>query len=305
MTIGIILGGCARGEPPGELRLQAAVAATAAGGTLRLEAGTYELSTPVQIDHDITIIGSSDGTKIAVAVDHLEVHDRVGIRIAASRVELTGFEIGTDDDRTTLLQVIQGKAVVTDMRLVGGWTGVEFSPISTGDVRGSHFEASQFGVIVNGSSVVVEDNEFEQHQEGIVFSNGSNSTAHANTISSSSNAILVQEQADPRIIANEITGCAGGIAFYEDARGIATANTIQGNQWGIDVRSPGPVTIADNTMTANEAAIQFWVTGGTGEVTGNSCTDNGRDIILAGPNVPNLRDNDCTTDNGPAHDPSG
>ena len=303
-AVSVVVAACSADHSGAEL--SDAIAATPPGATLQLDAGTYVLIDALVLDQGITIVGAEGGTTIAVRLDpDLGVEERIAIRVRTDDARLSGLKLTTEDDDATLVDVLAGVLELSNVGVTGGRVGVRFSPDGAGKVEFSRFEGSQFGLIVAGSSVVIEDSELTGHQEGIVFDVASTATARGNTISGSNNGILVQADARPLIVENTLAGNVGGIAFYEGATGTAIDNTVSDSQWGIDVRSPGPVSITGNDLVANEVAIQFWIDAGIGEVRDNTCADNGQDIVIAGPATPEVSDNACSTVTGPAHDPPG
>jgi parallel beta-helix repeat protein len=295
-------GACDGGDRPD---LTEAVAASELGGILQLEAGNYVLTGSLILDRPISIIGAADGTTIEVRFEEREpTEDRHAIQIRSDGISLAGLEITTTDSSATLVEVAAGSLELSDVRIVGGRVGVEFSEDGAGKVRDCWFADSQFGLIVAGSSVEIENTELTRHQDGIVFDAMSTATAQGNTVSdSSNNGMLVQADAQPLIVGNTLTGNGGGIAFYEGGRGTASDNTVTGNIWGIDVRSRGPVALIGNRLDGNDVAIQFWIDAGAGEVQGNLCSGDGLGIVLAGPIEPDVATNECATSTGPPFEP--
>lgn len=257
------------------LTIQHAVNVVPDGGTIKVDAGTYQEQ--VSIGKTLEIVGAGKTLTSVVAPDAglmtpvtwNNSHPVVYAYGNANTINISELKIDGDDGRSVnwFIGALYYEANgtfnnnhITGIRDAGSFTGVQ---------RGHGFYASQVGGLT--MTISVTNNMIDDYQKGGIYirENGTIATVTGNTITG---------QGIPQVIASN------GICFLYGSSGIIENNIVSNNIW-IDSSHPhgdqasgillyqATATISANILSGNEVALySYQATGSTYGV--NDFTDN-------------------------------
>jgi parallel beta-helix repeat protein len=241
--------------------LEAAVQAADPGSTIALDAGTYQLAGPLELDKPLrlkgagidqtTIVGTAEGQVVLFTSPGLFAAEEITFRHEGTAwarvVTVDGGEIDVFRCRFT--------GAIWDPDQEKGGDGLLLWGNTTGSVRESLFEENEL------------------------------------------NGIELQDQSQPLLEGNTVANNGqSGIVYFDDSGGVARHNDCSGNQLhGISVNKQSQPTLEGNTCRSNgEVGIRYSGTAG-GEARQNEVTENGlHGIVVNDQAQPTLQENVCT-----------
>jgi len=285
--------------------LEAAVDAVAPGSTINLDAGTYRLAEPLDIDKPLNLVGAGmDQTEIVSAADgHVirfsgdgpfgaaditfrhegtAVADVAVVRggeVTFSRCRFTGAFRGGED---------QGRA---GLRIEGNTTGF------VQDCEAVENDTNGIRVVDQAQPTLVGNVCSDNTQIGIHYLEDAAGAARQNEcLRNGRHGIAVRNQAHPTLEENTCTDNEQfGICFSDDASGVARRNLCMTNGLsGIIVREQAQPTLENNITTINEQSGIVYFADSGGAAIQNDCSGNGlRGISVNDQAQPTLDRNVC------------
>lgn len=256
--------------------LEGAVREAQAGDVLRLKAGEYRLSHPLEIDKPLSLVGEGSGnTRVLcdgeeyvvklVGDGPFRVHDlsfehegslwAEVVEVACSVIDIRGcsFIGGVLDKTATYLPWLEGGK--------GGGRGLSLRNRTRGLVANCEsVQNDGYGIlVVDQAQPTLEGNSCQENkQSGIGYSGSAAGTARQNTCSANEwHGIRVQDQAHPTLEANTCqANQASGIVIFDQAQPTLEANTCQENgQFGIAYLGDVAVVARQNVCIRNTQDI--------------------------------------------------
>jgi len=282
-----------------------ALASVPDGGTIKLEAGTYLVETPIAVDKSIHLIGAGRAkTEIESTVA------QTWLRVSAPTFEAEGITFRHSGSRAGgVLVVTDSEVRIVDCAFVGAsrkpkWSfeSLWLKGSSSGYVRDCVFEANAVGIGVSGKSrTSVEQCRFtlsgmagiavygsarprvsgnvcsKSNDSGILVFDSARPTLESNRCTTSQNGIVCGDRSSARVEDNRCSSnLNSGIVIYDHARASLVGNVCMGNRHnGITCTGSTQVRISGNTAERNkDVGIGCWGSV-TGRVALNDVTRNG------------------------------
>ncbi|MEI7741761.1 MAG: right-handed parallel beta-helix repeat-containing protein, partial [bacterium] len=241
-----------------------AIDTVSSGGTVNVAAGTYNVSSSITIDKDISLVGPGIESETPAIIRYMDNNCNYVLSLEASGITVSGLFIKEmEGDGTTYCYNRPAVRVVGE-----GVTGVT---ITGNDISGG-YPGVQLRYDVSGNTV--SDNKIHDNGSGIYISDST-----GNTISG--NEIYQNQDEGIRL------RCGGDCAYVMDGNAI-NSNDIHDNANGIYVGDDmlamtTAVVISNNTIDANSCQGIHIGSGVSGmSITGNAITDNGNDCMRTG-----------------------
>ena len=286
--------------------LEAAVEAVPPGSSILLDAGTYRLAGPLEIDKSLrllgvgleeTIVSGGKGDQVVL----LTGPGPFAIEGITFRYEGSGWArvMTVDEAEINILGCRFTGAVWSEEEARGG-DGLLLWGNTTGSIRESRFDGNQLhGVeLQDQAHPLLEGNvTMGNGESGFVYFEESGGTARNNDCSGNGlHGISVAEQARPVLEGNVCSDNGEvGIRFSDSATGAARNNTCSHNGLhGFAVGDEAEITLEGNTSSDNEEVGIRFSDSSTGTVRNNRCTGNGlHGISVNGEAQPTLEGNIC------------
>lgn len=271
--------------------LERAVEEIAAGGTVSLQAGTYELKRGVLLHPPVRIIGAGkDHTVIRAeaGAQVLRVDGEGVLMLRDLTVESAESGVaGTDALSVTGSTVdiagccFRGARAPAAGHLsnAGPGAGLRLQGGASGTVADSSFTDNEYGIVLSGADVLLTRNFCERNRlDGLYYVGESRGTAQDNTCNENGKCgILIVEHADPTIERNvcERNGVAG-LAIGDFSQAVARENTCSENTGsGIMVLGSALPTIENNSCVNNQEAGIVFMGASAGIARHNQSVGNG------------------------------
>jgi len=284
--------------------LEEAVERCADGGVIRLPAGVYRLSRPLQITKAVQLLGDGiDATRV--------VCDEEGyvVKISGSKFTARGIsfehygsqwaDVAVIDSASVTIESCRFRGGVVDAENDRGGDGLWARGTTVGTVQGCVFIQNAGGIhIADISDLLLEGNTCEgNQQDGIAYSDKAGGTAQNNACRNNGyHGIAVHGQAQPTLEGNACEGNQQyGITYSDKARGTARNNVCRNNGYhGIAVQGQAQPTLEGNTCEGNQhSGIGYFENAG-GTARNNVCRNNGyHGIGVHGQAQPTLEGNTC------------
>jgi parallel beta-helix repeat protein len=246
-----------------------------AGGTIRLESGSYYIDTNIVIKKPLKLIGISGS--VFVATNHKSLIFRAE---GDSQVQYISFQ-------NTAIRVEKGDVTISRCNFTAG--GANYSAITATNatsvrVEGCVIRGYHRGIFADGNAVLKAYNNIcESHkQSGISLSGSAQGEVEGNTCRNNmERGIYAREQS--RLIARNNT-CEGnkqvGIALFGSAQGEVSGNTCRNNGYhGIAANEQSRLVARNNTCEENkrfrDCAFRQCVGGGVSQHLSQQYGDHG------------------------------
>ncbi len=300
--------------------LEEAVEAIEPAGTVYLEAGTYRLSAPLEVDKPLYLVGAgSERTEI--------VSEGEGFVLRFSGDGLLGISDltfrHTGEAWADVVLVESGEVEIARSRFTGAsGAGLRLGGTTTGTVqdsaasqngwgigfvvegnatptlRGNDCSENSYGIRINDSAgPTLEGNTCRENRlDGIRFDDNAGGTAQGNECSGNRSGIVVSTSAHPVLKENICTGNDMiGIQFMDDATGLVRRNECTGNLGGIGVADRAWPRLEENICSDNQAAGIGYFGNARGHARRNTCNDNGfHGIGIFDQAQPTVENNTCS-----------
>jgi parallel beta-helix repeat protein len=248
-----------------------------AGGTIRLESGSYYIDTNIVIKKPIKLIGINGSVSFGT------YHKSLVFRAEGdSQVQNISFQ-------NTAIRVEKGAVAISRCNFTAG--GANYSAIKATNatsvrVEGCVIRGYHRGIFADGNAVLKAYNNIcESHkQSGISLFGSAQGEVSGNTCRNNSyHGIYTDEQS--RLVARNNT-CEGnrysGIALFGSAQGEVSGNACRNNRYdGIYADEQSRLVAKNNTCEGNRYSGIALFGSAQGEVEGNTCRNNGLHGIAA------------------------
>jgi parallel beta-helix repeat protein len=220
-------------------RLEEAVQAAAPGDTIRLKAGVYLLSHPIDITKPLSLIGEGmDNTRVfCEAEGHVVYFSNDG------QFRAEGIEFAHGGKRPAhVLAADRGQVWLTRCRFTGavwgrtrniGGCGLKLSGTVRGQVMECHVVGNDWGITVTDEAApVLEANICQRNNyQGIVCAGQASGLVRKNMCAENNlHGITVDERAQPTLESNTCQrNKQTGIAYFGEAAGVARENNCAEN----------------------------------------------------------------------------
>jgi len=286
--------------------LEAAVEAVPPGSSILLDAGTYRLVGPLEIDKPLSLLGAGLEETIVSGGEGDQVVLLTGpgpfaVEGITFRYEGSGWGrvMTVDEAEINILRCRFTGAAWSEEESRGG-DGLLLWGNTAGSIRESRFDGNQLhGIeLQDQAHPLLEGNVATGNGEsGFVYFEESGGTARNNDCSGNGlHGISVAEQARPALEGNVCSDNREvGIRFSDSATGAARNNTCSHNGLhGFAVGDEAEVTLEGNTSSDNEEVGIRFSDSATGTARNNRCTGNGLHGISVNEEAqPTLEDNIC------------
>jgi parallel beta-helix repeat protein len=248
-----------------------------AGGTIRLESGSYYIDTNIVIKKPLKLIGISGS--VFVATNHKSLIFRAE---GNSQVQNITFQ-------NTAIRVEKGDVAISRCNFTAG--GANYSAIKatkTASVRVEECVIRGYlrGIFADGNAVLKAYNNIcESHKQSGISLFGSAQGEVEGNICRSNGSYGIYADNQSRLVARTNT-CEGnrysGIALFGSAQGEVEGNTCRNNmERGIYAREQSRLVARNNTCEGNRYSGIALFGSAQGEVEGNTCRNNGYHGIYA------------------------
>ena len=253
---------------------------------LVLQAGTYDVSEPIDFSFPVTLTGAgADLTTVS--------SNAAGsvVRFLAGPAMVRGVHFAHRGELPANVAIVSAEFDIRDCRFSGGVpgeapvVGVALGVIGTsrGRVIGSEFLASHAGIVlIQGSPAVVQSNRCHDNVSHGIETLEANCTLRRNrseknggsgihladskvtatgneTAGNTLNGIAVTGKSDVRLEDNAATENANaGIVWTGESTGAALRNRCDKNHSGISTYDTSTPLIEDNTVAENSTGIRAW-----------------------------------------------
>lgn len=255
----ILLGGTRTEFRPGvvaALSLEAAIQNAFPGAEIRIPAGTYQLSRPLNLTQPISLIGTGHQQVVlqCAAGGHVLQLDCDGLL----KLEGISFEHQGSQD-AHVVKIAQGNVEISKCAFRGSiglnGAGLLFLASSGGTVRESLFEGCAIGVLVDGDSAPLLQGNIcrNNSRSGITYLGSAGGEARQNECSKNVNGIFVGERAGPVLEGNVcFENSKHGIRCSVHSQPMVRKNTCRLNGTsGISVDKEARPTLEENTCDQN------------------------------------------------------
>jgi len=287
--------------------LPAAVAALPPGSTIALEAGTYRLNAPLEVNKALTLTGTGIEQTVIVGDAPASVLRFTGDGIFTLRDLTVRYEGETEAD---VVLVEGGEIVAQRCRFTGAvYTGE--TPRAGLRVRGSTqgiissseaVENNLDGIRLEGDASLILSNNVcsDNDQMGIYLSEQSSAQINNNTCERNTYSGVALANSAEAVLKDNVLRNNGesGLAYFDESGGAAYNNTsTQNGLHGISISDHAAPTLEENSCTENtENGIAYFESGG-GVARGNVCSHNGLHGIGVNETAAPLLENNLCTDN--------
>jgi serine/threonine-protein kinase len=242
-----------------------------AGGTIRLESGSYYIDTNIVIKKPLKLIGISGS--VFVATNHKSLIFRAE---GDSQVQYISFQ-------NTAIRVEKGDVAISSCNFTAG--GANYSAIKatkTASVRVEECVIRGYlrGIFADGNAVLKAYNNIcESHKQSGISLFGSAQGEVEGNICRSNGSYGIYADNQSRLVARNNT-CEGnrysGIALFGSAQGEVEGNTCRNNmERGIYAREQSRLVARNNICEGNRYSGIALFGSAQGEVEGNTCRNNG------------------------------
>jgi parallel beta-helix repeat protein len=242
-----------------------------AGGTIRLESGSYYIDKNIVIKKPLKLIGISGS--VFVATNHKSLIFRAE---GDSQVQYISFQ-------NTAIRVEKGDVTISRCNFTAG--GANYSAITatkTASVRVEECVIRGYhrGIFADGNAVLKAYNNIcESHkQSGISLFGSAQGEVESNTCRNNGYHGIVANKR-PRLVAKNNTcegNKQGGIALFGSAQGEVSGNACRNNGiHGIAAEQQSRLVARNNTCEGNKQDGIGLFDSAQGEVVGNACRNNG------------------------------
>jgi len=301
------------------------------GATLALADGTYTLTAPLLIDHDLTLSGSG-GTNVIVRFDGIVTGGlrSGGLRTAAlgynpvlhvqgGSFAASGVTFAYTGTAQANVAVIEGASVdIRDCTFTGGVTGsdsgigdgLDLYGASTGTVQGSTFTHNDHAGVVESdtANVAVNNASSTANLIGALFFNRATGGLSGGSFSGNSQeGILLSSTVgdsggpSPAIDGATVKDNGGnGILYQQGSAGSTKNTTVSGNgQKGVWLQQTAHPLLDGNDIYGNAGDGVAYESGGAGTLSNNHIHDNGdKGVRILGASQPDVSTNQVTANAG-------
>ena len=286
--------------------LAEAVQAAPEGATIYLEAGSYKLARPVDIERRLKLVGAGkEQTEIVCAAENYVLRVARGTSFIAEDIafrhegraiaNVVIVEGGESEFNRCLFQ-----GGIWDKEAQNGGSGILLRGNAVATVRDSFAQGNGlYGIeAVGNAKVTLEGNICSDNESGgISFWGRATGVARRNNCSGNGyHGIAVNERADPILAENTCDkNQYDGIGYFGDGTGKAIGNECSGNGYhGIAVNERAHPTLESNYCHDNEdSGISYFDDGG-GTANNNECSGNKlHGIAVSNQAKPMLENNNC------------
>jgi parallel beta-helix repeat protein len=235
------------------------------GAVLFLAAGEYQLSSNLEVQKSISLIGAGlSQTRITSSLAG------VMMRFSGSELHLKGISfVHTGKQKSDVVSIEDAKIKIEDCRFSGGYStdkprkdgdGLWLHGHSSGSIVRSHFENNSMNglEIQDSSNIRLEHNELTRNDiVGLSIWNTAKVEAFDNTMFlNKKKGVQVSDQAWVRLVRNKITfNTDSGISFFGSSSGTVENNTLIANQYGLEIMGQSTVSVSKNLITKHQEAI--------------------------------------------------
>lgn len=235
------------------------------GAVLFLAAGDYELSSSLNVEKSISLIGAGLSlTRITSSVAG------VMIRFSGNDLHLKGISfVHLGKQKSDVLSIEDAKIKIEDCRFAGGYSadkprkdgdGLWLHGHSSGSIVHSRFENNAMNglEIQDNSNIRLERNEFARNDiVGLSIWNTAKVQAFDNTmLLNKKKGIQVSDQAWVTLARNKISfNSDSGISFFGTTSGTVENNTLIANQYGLEIMGESTVSVSKNLISRHQEAI--------------------------------------------------
>jgi parallel beta-helix repeat protein len=248
-----------------------------AGGTIRLESGSYYIDTDIVIEKPIKLVGVSGSVSFGT------YHKSLIFRAEGdSQVQYISFQ-------NTAIRVEKGDVAISSCNFTAhgaNYSAIKATNATSVRVEGCVIRGYLRGIFADGNAVLKAYNNIcESHkQSGISLFGSAHGEVSGNTCRNNGyHGIYTDEQS--RLVARNNT-CEGnrysGIALFGSAQGEVEGNTCRNNmERGIYAREQSRLVARNNTCEGNRECGIALMEYAQGEVENNACRNNGLHGIAA------------------------
>ena len=280
------------------------------GETIYLEAGTYPVRTPLEIDKPITLIGSgredtfitsyATGSVLHYSGEGLFTLDGITVQHQgsqpASAVLVESGEIQFSNCRLTGATIIDDGKLSAGLFVLGNTTGSVKNCVAENNLAAGI-------LLANDSYLSLEDNTCQQNDGfGIVFKDGAGGLALNNKCNNNVVAGFFLQSIGEILIKNN--ECSRNGTKEDSSGGIivrgTTTPTLEGNTcsdnpaFGIVYREEAGGVARNNDLSRNGLESILLEGKAAPEIEGNICSQNGlAGIFIVDQAMPDLKDNVC------------
>lgn len=281
--------------------LEAAVEAVPPGSTIELEAGSYRLAEPLDIDKSLRLVGGGlDETfVISEAAGHVirvtgsgpfsatEITFLHEGEVAADVVAVDGVQFAFARCRFTGASHAEGEEERAGLRILGESIGV---------VQDSEASANvSIGIWIDGQAQAqIEQNRITDNTLiGLLYTGSARGTASQNDILGNEAAgIQVKGQAQPALEGNDCSNNGSGILYLDASAGTARQNKCWTNTFvGISVGNEARPVLEGNACSENAYGIVYGGSEG-GVARGNKVSGNTVGLLIGEDAKPELEGNE-------------
>jgi len=266
-------------------RLEEAVQAAAPGDTIRLKAGVYLLSHPIDITKPLSLIGEGmDNTRVFCEAEGYVVYFSNDGQFRAEGIEFAhggkrpAHVLAADRGQVWLTRCRFTGAVWGRTRNIGG-CGLKLSGTVRGQVMECHVVGNDWGITVTDEAApVLEANICQRNNyQGIVCAGQASGLVWKNMCAENDlHGIYVDERAQPTLESNTCQrNKRTGIAYFGEAAGVARDNNCaENNLHGIGVNERAQPTLERNTCQRNKRTGIAYFGEAAGVARENNCAEN-------------------------------
>ncbi len=248
-----------------------------AGGTIRLESGSYYIDKNIVIKKPLKLIGISGSVSFGT------YHKSLVFRAEGdSQVQNISFQ-------NTAIRVEKGAVAISSCNFTAhgaNYSAIKATNASSVRVEGCVIRGYLRGIFADGNAVLKAYNNIcESHKQSGISLFGSAQGEVEGNICRSNGSYGIYADNQSRLVARNNT-CEGnrysGIALFGSAQGEVEGNTCRNNmERGIYAREQSRLVARNNTCEGNRYSGIALFDSAQGEVSGNTCRNNGYHGIAA------------------------
>lgn len=286
-----------RRAPTGELAsgddLASAVAATASGGTVRLQAGTFELADALVLLRGVTITGAGrDATTLVSAAG-----DAVLV-LTGEPVALRGMTVrtGGDDPGSVVTGGPGAEVTIDEVRISGGVSS------ETGEGAGvlmAEGPGGQEGPR-RRTTLRMTDSELTGNGGAGLLASGEQ-RVELDRVTASDNGLCglcFVGRSDGTVQETTVTGSPAGVLIGGAARPVLRTTTVTGGEVGVQVLGTAAPELDRVTVAGSSRAGVVWGDTATGVARGTTCRDVPFPLVVGPDAAPTVEGDGCPVARG-------
>jgi hypothetical protein len=288
--------------------LRTVVAGLAAGSTLQLAAGSYQLSDPLVLLDAVSIVGAGAGTTT--------------IRTTAGGSGIVDLTDGRVEFRNLALVHTgssPGDVVIGGPRASLKFTGVRVSgatakggasasagapapapPTGSSDGIGVLMSSGK-GAAAHGTTLEMTDTTVDRNEGGgIILSDGQGASLRRLTVVSNGGCgVCFSGSSTGAVRDSHFTDNTVGVAVLDTAEPAVTGDVFTGGEFAIQVAGSATPGIDDATISGATRGAMIFTDTAAGKVDGSHCTSVPFGIVVGSKALPYLGTNSCQVATGP------